>query len=525
MRVDGPVGVQNFDNMSDRPLTGGSDWHQISVVLDIPGDAVGFAVGMLLHGRGLVLFDDATLEVVGPEVPTTVSYTPQPADSSYRAKVEGVYAAAVDVPLNLGLEIASSEPSATTDWVRQHAVKIATTDPSQPLDDLAPLTALIGNAHVVGLGEGTHGTHEFFTLKHRMVKHLVTQMGFTQFAIEATSLEADDVNRYVMGGPGNAQVLLSRLYFWTWRTREVLDLIEWMRAYNATVRASRKVSFAGIDMQFVTAPMDSVTAFIQRVDPSKAQYVAERFECMTAFRNALATPGQPASAYALRSAADRTSCATGLGEVYALLESGKTAYAAAEPSRFEGALHAARLVQQFEAMAAASGNTLSSNYARDKAMAENVQWLRQQAGPDSKLVIWAHNDHVNSTPNWMGGHLRVAYGSDYRALGFLFGDGTFNAVNFGDVRPVTVAGLPTGVLERFFTGTGDSLLLLDARQVSSGGSAALALAGPIRMRSIGSTYEGASSDLYFHTVRLPADFDLLMYVGKTTETVRLPYTP
>ncbi len=235
MRVDGPTGAQSFDNMQDRPLSGGSDWHQVSVVLDVPDDAIGFSIGMLLHGRGLVLFDDAMLEVVGTEVPTTSSYTMGTPDPTYASKVANSYAGAGDIPQNLGLEIASADPSATTDWVRQHAARLATTDPSQPLDDLAPLTAMVGSAHVVGLGEDTHGTHEFFTLKHRMVKHLVTKMGFNLFAIEATSLEADDVNRYVLGGPGDPKALLSRLYFWTWRTQEVLDLIEWMRAYNATV--------------------------------------------------------------------------------------------------------------------------------------------------------------------------------------------------------------------------------------------------------------------------------------------------
>jgi erythromycin esterase len=383
---------------------------------------------------------------------------------------------------------------------------------------------MIGDAHVVGLGEGTHGTSEFFTMKHRIVKHLVMHMGFTHFAIEATSLESDEVNRYVLGGQGNAASLLSRLYFWTWRTQEVLDLIEWMRAYNATVPEAKRVQFVGFDIQSLAAPMDTVNAFVQRVDPAKASYVTTRFECIAPFRNSLSVPGQAWSTYLTRPPAEREACAKGLAEVYALIDTSRATYAAAEPSRFEPVLHAARLVLQFEAMLAAGTNTLSSVYARDKAMAENVLWHRQQGGPNAKLVLWAHNSHVNAVANWMGGHLRTALGNDYRTLGFLFGEGSFNAVSGGDVRTQSVTGHPTGVLERYFVGADQPLMLFDARQIPAGGSVSLPLAGPIRMRAIGSTYEG-SPDLFYRTVRLPGDYDLLLFVKTTTATAILPYTP
>ena len=37
---------------------------------------------------------------------------------------------------------------------------------------------MIGNAQYVGLGENTHGSSEIFTMKFRLVKYLVTEMGF-----------------------------------------------------------------------------------------------------------------------------------------------------------------------------------------------------------------------------------------------------------------------------------------------------------------------------------------------------------
>ena len=52
-------------------------------------------------------------------------------------------------------------------WIRHNANQLTTTDPTAPLDDLAPLRRMIGDARIVGLGESTHGAHEEFTLKLR----------------------------------------------------------------------------------------------------------------------------------------------------------------------------------------------------------------------------------------------------------------------------------------------------------------------------------------------------------------------
>jgi hypothetical protein len=64
----------------------------------------------------------------------------------------------------------ASEVSA---WLRENAIPFDTTDPNSDFEDLMPLKELIGDARIVALGEATHGTHEFFQLKHRMLRFLV----------------------------------------------------------------------------------------------------------------------------------------------------------------------------------------------------------------------------------------------------------------------------------------------------------------------------------------------------------------
>ncbi len=72
MRIDGASQrVAGFDNMSDRPLQGTTDWKRCDIVLDVPESAKLIAFGFLLEGKGEVLADDFRLEEVGTDVPLT----------------------------------------------------------------------------------------------------------------------------------------------------------------------------------------------------------------------------------------------------------------------------------------------------------------------------------------------------------------------------------------------------------------------------------------------------------------------
>src|SRR6185312_6257393 len=86
------------------------------------------------------------------------------------------------------------------EWLRQNAIAFKTERAETGFDDLRPLEALVGDARIVGLGEATHGTAEFFRMKHRLVEFLASEMGFTYFAIEANMPEAYRVNDYVLTG-------------------------------------------------------------------------------------------------------------------------------------------------------------------------------------------------------------------------------------------------------------------------------------------------------------------------------------
>ncbi len=72
MRVDDALGdVLQFDNMSDRPITGDSEWNHYSIVLDVPQNSAVIAFGVLLSGNGQVWTDELSFEEVDDRTPTT----------------------------------------------------------------------------------------------------------------------------------------------------------------------------------------------------------------------------------------------------------------------------------------------------------------------------------------------------------------------------------------------------------------------------------------------------------------------
>ncbi|MBI1306713.1 MAG: hypothetical protein GC181_08875 [Bacteroidetes bacterium] len=73
LRVDqsGSNDPLSFDNMSNRPITGTTEWKKYDLVLDVPETASKLAYGALLHGTGQIWFTNITFEIVSDSIPTT----------------------------------------------------------------------------------------------------------------------------------------------------------------------------------------------------------------------------------------------------------------------------------------------------------------------------------------------------------------------------------------------------------------------------------------------------------------------
>jgi len=77
-------------------------------------------------------------------------------------------------------------------------------------EDLEPLSYM-SDCKIVGLGEATHGTKEFFQLKHRIFRYLVENHGFKIFAFECDMGESYYVDNFVTIGEGDIDYIMKNI--------------------------------------------------------------------------------------------------------------------------------------------------------------------------------------------------------------------------------------------------------------------------------------------------------------------------
>ena len=114
--------------------------------------------------------------------------------------------------------------------------------------DISDIT-IPDSVRVIGLGEATHGNVEFQQLKLDVFKLMVEKYGVRAFALEGDYGGCEAVNRYIHGGPGTAQEAAAAIGFPIYRTKEMVQLIDWMRKYNSTAKEGEDLRFYGFDMQ------------------------------------------------------------------------------------------------------------------------------------------------------------------------------------------------------------------------------------------------------------------------------------
>ena len=401
-----------------------------------------------------------------------------------------------------------------------------TTEPGSSFRDLEILREIIGETRVVALGEATHGTSEFFTMKHRLVEFLVIELGFTIFAIEAPWPATAVINDYVQGGEERLSQILRSLTYPIWWTREVIDLIEWIRAYNSRPGVV-PVSFQAFDMQatFDGRTVNQVLTFVEEVDPAATERFADHYADL------------PFSFSAPPEEADVEGAWAAFND---LLDHRDAYVSASSTAAFEEALHAAEIIVQSEEHNSLYPSTEKFEL-RDRYMAENVKWALEQAGSEAKIILWAHNVHVAASPFpypddpdgttvlGMGGHLREHYGDELVAVGFDFFSGVFFALEEDPLQPPSAEGeslyripLPSPESTEYtFAQLGLARFMLDLRGTRAGSPAGDWLLADHPMWLIGTFYNPSRAEDSRIVGSLPEMFDVLIYIHETTASQQL----
>jgi erythromycin esterase len=403
------------------------------------------------------------------------------------------------------------------EWIRSAAIPLATVEPRHGFKDLEALRPIIGDARIVSLGEATHGTREFFKLKHRMLEFCVAELGFTMFVIEANFPESLAVNAYVLNGVGNAADALSGMRFWTWDTEEVLDLVEWMRWWNDNHR--RKVKFYGFDIAYPTLAALGLIDFLARVAPELAM------TCKTEL--APLTSDFTAELFGQLSEARREAVFACIARVLVAFVQQRPHWATATSAIdwHLGRLHAIVLDQ------AARFEVERSSGFHERAVAKNVCALLEAEGPNAKAVLWSHNDHAARAAyphdgNSMGKNLDEMVGRAQVVVGFSFDRGSFQARAYpaGELADHDVTAAVPNSFDGILAQAGLPLFALHLAGAPRDGAVAAWLASELPMRSIGGIY-GLQNDnkygaTYTAAITPREHFHVVLFVAETTAARR-----
>jgi protein-L-isoaspartate(D-aspartate) O-methyltransferase len=396
--------------------------------------------------------------------------------------------------------------------------------------DLAPLLERIAGARVVLLGEATHGTAEFYSLRARITLELIRRRGFKIVAVEADWPDARQVDRFVRGEPASRhpERAFTRFPTWMWANRQVLRFARELRDWNSARPRAEQAGFYGLDLYSLYGSIRAVLAYLDTVDADVAALARKRYACLAPWEH-------DPSAYGAAAVSGRfEGCADQVATMLAELHERRSAFETSDGERFFDAERNAALVRNAESYYRAlyRGSQVSWNL-RDGHMFETLQALlaREQS---SRAVVWAHNSHLgNAAATQMsedgetnlGELCREAFGDGCYAVGLGTSRGTVAAADAWDapMRVMSVRPARPGSYEGLCHDAGVRCFMLPLRGARADLVEALR---PQRLeRAIGVIYRPAT-ELASHYFRasLPSQFDEWIWLDETraVDALRVP---
>lgn len=342
-------------------------------------------------------------------------------------------------------------------WARQHVHPLSSVEDDTHGDaDLRVLNSIIGSAHVVAFGEPIHGAHEPLAMRNRLIRYGVARLGFTAVALETGLTPSKRLYFHVLGKTTETESGLKEAFSYGFGDlQENLDLIQWLRTWNATQPPARRVHLYGIDLTGQMLPyayqsVEAVLAFLDQAAPELGRELRKQLaDVILVFR---------ADKYVKLTPGEKDAITGKIQDMVALIRRERIPLAAATSwDEYEWALRQALNAAQDDAFL----RTLPAEFdldllinshkkfppserwshneeMRELAMADNLQWVQQRESSRGKILFFAHDGHIQTgvkvlgSPNrpwdWpdqrhrpAGMYLRSALRGDMVVIGTYFG--------------------------------------------------------------------------------------------------------
>lgn len=260
-------------------------------------------------------------------------------------------------------------------------------------EDLTPILEAIGDAKIVLLGEASHGTSEFYTIRAELSKRLMEEKGFSLIAVEGDWPSTQHINRFIKGykeGPVDVQHALEafkRWPTWMWANEEIAEFVTWLKIHNE--QKEEKVGFYGIDVYSLWESLDEVITYLSKINPQGTDlaFAKKAFACFEPFNRHPET-------YAISSVNISEACVDEVSKLLTSIRAHEDKYKDTEETDLNlkiNAMVAQNAEEYYRAMV--RSDELSWN-VRDEHMVEAINEIMDYHGKDAKIIIWEHNTHI-----------------------------------------------------------------------------------------------------------------------------------
>ncbi|KAF5724033.1 erythromycin esterase [Fusarium mundagurra] len=162
----------------------------------------------------------------------------------------------------------------------------------QDIETITKYFDSFGDCKVLLIGDPSHGTSEFYSVRAEITKHMIQNHGFNIVAVEADWPDAESVDRYARHRPGPGQATVDttqiakekgrepaflRFPTWMWRNIEVRDFVEWLWSYNSALKEEEAAGFYGLDLYSMGASTKALVDYLETIDKDMAQVAKGRY--------------------------------------------------------------------------------------------------------------------------------------------------------------------------------------------------------------------------------------------------------
>ena len=291
--------------------------------------------------------------------------------------------------------------------------------------EMQPLSAeyIPENISILSIGEAAHGCKEMQELKLSVFKEMVEKRGFTAFALEADYGECAEINRFIQGGEGSAEEMVQKFAFPIYHTKEMAELISWMREWNESAPEEKKIRFYGFDMQDPEGSYDFLKDYSLSHKLTTEEEFSKNLDCIKGENFSLNEKNAGEVIAFLDSLKEKAEKRNTADEQEAKeKQASKDNQGGIDKQAFK---ENQDFLMELNTVRQAAETWLSkedSSVLRDRDMEENVKKIleiEQKIG-SGKLVISAHDGHIqkeNPIYNSMGVLLTKDFGEAYYAIG------------------------------------------------------------------------------------------------------------